>query len=234
MTDEGSIDIGRTDAASLDVLSIELELRRIVGVVSARVERSSDDGALSVSLAVVGNASGASDAANSALRAYYDGPVDIDVIELSAAPRPDAPPATERVRVIDVRTSENGGQVEVRLAHGSRQAVGRTADRRLIGVARATMSALRSLGADLPFEIEAVTNLGAGADGAATTGPVVVLVRSLDSTESGNQRLGVVRGRDGQQATVRALLHALNRHLERALAPPDAQSRAAHPALASH
>lgn len=208
---DGAADIGRADPSGVNLLGVELELRRIVGVVSARVDRGEEEGDLSVSLAVVGQTSGVSEAALSALRAYYDGPVDIDVIELSPAPRPPAPPATERVRLLGVHTSADGDQIEVHLAHVGRQAVGRTSDRRLIGVARATMSALRSLGADLPFEIEAVTSLGAG-QGA---GPVLVLLRGSDPDE-GDQRLGVVRGRDSHQATVRALLHALNRHLERA------------------
>lgn len=208
---DGPADIGRADPSGVNLLAVELELRRIVGVVSARVDRAEEDGDLSVSLAVVGQTTGVSEAALSALRAYYDGPVDIDVIELSPAPRPATPPPAERVRLLGVHTTADGDQIEVHLSHVGRQAVGRTDDRRLIGVARATMSALRSLGADLPFEIEAVTSLGAG-QGA---GPVLVLLRGNEA-DQGDQRLGVVRGRDTHQATVRALLHALNRHLERA------------------
>ena len=202
------VDIEPADAADVDLLGVELELRRIVGVVSARLETATEARGLSVSLAVVGHTAGVADAALSALRPYYEGPVDIDVIEMSRSPRPEEHRAVDRVRLLGVYTSPDAEQVEVHLAHGDRQAVGRSPDRRLIGVARATMSALRSLGADLPFEIEAITNLGP-----EPAGPVLVLLRA---TQSGDQRLGVVKAGDGHQATVRALLHALNRHLERA------------------
>ena len=213
------VDIEPADAADVDLLGVELELRRIVGVVAARLEIPSEAEGLAVSLAVVGQTAGVSEAALGALRAFYDGPVDIEVIEMSPNPRPEGRRAFDRVRLLGVYTSPEAEQVEVHLGLASRQAVGRSADRRLIGVARATMAALRALGANLPFEIEAITNLGPD-----PTGPVLVLLRA---TESGDQRLGVVKAGDSHQATVRALLHALNRHLERAFAPGVAREMAA-------
>lgn len=214
----GVIDIEAERDSGIDLLGIELELRRIVGVVSARVD-APPSGGLSLSLAVVGSRSGVAEAALIAVRPYFEGAVDVEVIEVAPPQAREAPeeerPAADRVRLVAVYASPGAPQVEVHLAHGARQAVGRSADRRLIGVARATMGALRALGADVPFEVEVITSLGPGA-----TGPVLV---RLSATESGGTRLGVVSARDGHQATVRALLHALNRHLERAFSLENAE-----------
>lgn len=209
--DEGTHDdADRHEEPATDVLGIELELRRIVGVVSARVEHPSPGEPLSISIAVVGSTVGVADAALAAARPYFEGSVEVDVIEVAPPGAPPAGPVQERVRLLGVYAAPEQNRVEVHLAHGDRQAVGRSADLRLIGVARATMGALRSLGAHLPFEVEAITRLGPG-------GGAPVLVRL--TADSGSTRLGVVAAEDGHQATVRALLHALNRHLERAFAP---------------
>jgi len=218
-------DVGRDELLrATDVLDIELELRRIVGVVSARVEHRVPEEPLSISVAVVGSTAGVADAALAAARPYFEGPVEVDVMEVAPPAVHRAPRAQERVRLLGVYAAPEQNRVEVHLAHGERQAVGRSADRRLIGVARATMGALRSLGAHLPFDVEAITNLGP-----AGTGPVLVRLTALDS---GSTRLGVVAAEDGHQATVRALLHALNRHLEQAFAPEGPGDEARVPALA--
>ena len=210
--DEGAHDdADLREVPAADVLGIELELRRIVGVVSARVEHRSPGEPLAISVAIVGSTVGVADAALAAARPYFEGSVEVDVIEVAPPGVAQAGPAQERVRLLGVYAAPEQNRVEVHLAHGDRQAVGRSADRRLIGVARATMGALRSLGANLPFEIEAITRLGPG-------GADPVLVR-LTAADTGSTRLGVVAAEDGHQATVRALLHALNRHLERAFAP---------------
>ena len=197
----------------VDLLGIELELRRIVGVVSARVAHPSTAAPLAISVAVVGSTAGVADAALAAARPYFEGAVEVEVIEV--APPGPAPETRlgERVRLLGVYVGPGDSRVEVHLAHGHRQAVGRSADRRMIGVARATMGALRALGADVPFEVEAITHLGPGG-----TGPVLVRLATADS---GGIRLGVVAADDEHQATARALLHALNRHLERAFDPGD-------------
>ena len=211
----------------VDLLGIELELRRIVGVVSARVEHPSDGSPLAISVAVVGSTIGVAEAALAAARPYFEGAVEVTVIEVSPPARQESR-GPERVRLLGVYAGAEGSRVEVHLAHGDRQAVGRSADRRLIGVARATMGALRALGADVPFDVQAITNLGPGG-----TGPVLV---RLVTEDSGSTRLGVVAAEDEHQATVRALLHALNRHLELAFRPvgPDGEEAGepAVPALA--
>ena len=192
----------------VDLLGIELELRRIVGVVSARVEPASAEGRLAISLAVVGSTVGVAEAALAAARPYFEGGVEVQVIEVSPPAAPEEARTPERVRLLGVHVGPEQSRVEVHLAHGNRQAVGRSADRHLVGVARATMGALRALGADVPFDVLAITNLGPGG-----TGPVLVRLTTADSAST---RLGVVAADDEHQATVRALLHALNRHLEQA------------------
>ena len=196
----------------VDLLGIELELRRIVGVVSARVEHAPEE-PLAISLAVVGSAVGVAEAAIAATRPYFEGGVEVQVIEVSPPAASEESRTPERVRLLGVHFRPQQAGVEVHLAHGDRQAVGRSADRRLVGVARATMGALRALGADVPFDVQAITNLGPGG-----TGPVLV---RLTTEDSGSIRLGVVAADDEHQATVRALLHALNRHLERAFRSDD-------------
>jgi hypothetical protein len=208
----------------VDLLGIELELRRIVGVVSARVEHGSEAEPLAISLAVVGSTVGVAEAALAATRPYFEGGVEVQVIEVSPPGAPQESRAPERVRLLGVYVGPEAARVEVHLAHGDRQAVGRSADRRLIGVARATMGALRALGADLPFDVEAITSLGPGG-----SGPVLVRLTTADSAST---RLGVVAADDEHQATVRALLHALNRHLERAFTPDGPEDGAVIPALA--
>jgi hypothetical protein len=203
-------DDGDDTANEVDVLGIELELRRIVGVVSARVEHPSGGEPLAISVAVVGSTSGVVEGALAAARPYFEGAVEVEVLEISPPAAAEGSRLGERVRLLGVYAGPEESPVEVHVAHGGRQAVGRSADRRLTGVARATMEALRALGADVPFEVSAITNLDP-----AGSGPVLVRLIS----EDGSIRLGVVAAEDEHQATVRALLHALNRHLERAFDP---------------
>lgn len=195
-------------------LGLELELRRIAGVAAARVTLAADGG-IDVTAAVLGPTPGLRDAIMTVARSHSAGPVRLEMTELS--PRLDEEPRRNvgrpaRVQLVAVQSSPDGDEVEVHLTHAGRRSVGRSSQRPMIGAARATLAALRSLGADLPYEIEAISRLGA-----ENSAPVLVVLRS---ERDGQDRMGVVRAGDDQLATARAVLHALNRHLEATLSEP--------------
>lgn len=196
-----------------DVLRLELTLRRLPGVVTAAVKMVPDpEAGLAVTVGALEPQAVLRDLVLEATRGEADGPVRLDIVDLAAGLSQPAARRPARVRLIAVRPGPNGDEVEVHLAHGGRRSVGRSSDTPLVGPARATMSALRELGAVLPYELEVITRLGPD-----PSAPVLVVLRS---DRRSHDRMGVVRGGDTRVSTVRALLHALNRHLEETLGDP--------------
>jgi len=207
----------QTHGSEADDFELELELRRLAEVVWARADRRGPD-SLSVS---VGSIASDNQRLRGSIRGvisgHFEGDVEIEVTQLDAL-RLSGTPAGQRrparVRLLGVYAPSGEDEVEVHLGYGGRTSVGRSRRRPLVGAAHAAMSALRSLGADLPYEIEAIARLGGQSEA-----PLVVVLRTVDD---GGDRMGIVRDGDDDRATVRALLHALNRHLEQALSATSA------------
>lgn len=199
----------RTGAGSADVLDpaallFEFELRRLNGVVGAEVEPGpTPDSPTTVRVAVAQASGGLRERVLEAARGFTEGPVRVEIVNISGDAV--APVRPQRVRLVSVGESPEGS-VEVQLSYGRRRGVGRSQPQRFVGPARATLSALRDLGARIPFRLDAVTRLGSDEEGA--------VVVALTGDQRRTFRIGVVRGTDDQYCTVRATLNALNRHLE--------------------
>lgn len=114
-------------------------------------------------------------------------------------------PARERVRVVEVRPTDIG--LEVELAHGERVGASTASSAEREHLAAATIAALERLGATVPFRVIATETVSR--EGADAT---VVMLR-----EGQHARFGIASGTH-ETAVVRATLCALNRHLVAALA----------------
>ncbi len=184
--------------------ALELELRQLGGV--ALVTFSARDGEIVIELA----AEQPVDAdilvleAQRVAHGHFDGPVTVSVVTRPAEGdegRPDL-----RVKVVLTAPVPGRGAVEVHLAHGDRRvrAVASTADR--LAVAEAVVDALADLGFVVPFvPVSAhgvASELGAGS---------LVLLRNV---ATGQMRRGLASGSSSAESTTRAVLDALNRHLE--------------------
>ncbi|MGI8794181.1 MAG: hypothetical protein ACR2H3_13580 [Acidimicrobiales bacterium] len=176
--------------------ALELELRALPGV--AYVGFLPCDGSLIVQVMVLG----APDAAETRLRAeqlcraHLDEPF---TVEIAGGSRP------ARVQVLSVGvTDDNGPAVEMQFSLEGEKRTGRRRPNVPSGAAEATFEALRALGANIPFEVEATALFE------HTVGEGVVVI--LTSPQTGG-RYGVAAGQSVEVAAVRATLHALNRYL---------------------
>lgn len=180
---------------SLDTL--ELELRRLSHI--AYVGMLERDGTMVIQLLVLGSP----DAAEVRMRAEQLCRVHVEMpfsVEIAGGARP------ARVQVVNVEVSEHdtGTGVRVELAFEGNRTIGEAATADPSGAAEATFAALRSLGAAVPFDVEAAALF----EHALGEGVVVI----LGSKQAGG-RYGVAAGPTVEQAAVRATLHALNRYL---------------------
>lgn len=187
--------------------TLELELRKLSGVVGVGVERV--DGMLLVEL-LAEPAAGSIlvRAAGEVVRKHAHGEVILSVT--SATP---VAPVTgvrrrgepERIRFVGLERRDRNVDVWLTL-HGN-QVMGRDSSRGVGAAARATLAALDRLDLDIPFALDVITESTAPG-GAVTT----VLVR-LAAKGSELLRLGVARAATADEAASRAVLDALNRYL---------------------
>jgi len=190
--------------AGLDEL--ELELRRLPGVTFVGlVERSET---LVVQLFVIDTPEpGLEGTAEQLCSTHLDVAY---LVEVTGGVR------TPRVRVAGVeRGEEDGGpMVEVHLTRDGVHASGREPGVGAVPAAMATLEALVGLGADVPFEVR-VAGLF---ENVSAEGVMLMLV--LASGGSG-ERYGMAAATTVEQASVRATLHALNRHVaDQTFVPP--------------
>ncbi len=212
--------------------ALELELRQLPGVVGVGLEDREDVLTVHLLVSPTERVPDLRRRASEVGRSHIDGPViiEIDCAERRAAgvvsaPRvatataetPTAEPeggvtvaetpvaASERVRILAVRVVEEEDEVEVHLSRGGARTVGRGRRGLAEGAVMATVEALESLGARLPFKARAAGSMLVGFD-------YVVMV-SLEPTSGGNDRMGTARAPAVEEAATKATLHALNRFL---------------------
>src|SRR5579863_1706763 len=117
-----------------------------------------------------------------------------------------------RVSLLDATFDAERGTSEVSLSLGAARGTGRAAAGPLAGGAQATLNALEALAIDVPFYLVSSERVH-GVPGE----PVVVVLapkRSGGADDGGTaERLGVASGGDDVEASSRATLGALNRHL---------------------
>lgn len=182
---------------------LELELRRLPGVTFVGLVERAD--ALVVQLFVVDVPEpGLAGKAEQLCSTHLDVAC---LVEVAGGVR------TPRVRLTGVeREEEEGGpMVKVHLTHAGVHAFGRERGVGPVPAATATIEALVRLGADVPFEVRVAGRLD------DETGSVMLV---LGSDRSG-ELYGMAAAPTVEQASVRATLHALNRHLaDQTFVPP--------------
>ena len=190
---------------------LELALRRLPGVVGV----STDDGD-DLRVLVRSEEQGAAGGVEELVAARSPG-TEINVIESGHFDEAGASPFAEegsapgeRVALERVLCDEERGSVEIQLSLAGLTATGVGQGGSILGGAAATLSALGELGLRIPFDLVAADHLGSAPDA-----PVVVCLRPQPD---GEERIGVARGSDDCEASARATLSALNRHLSDYLA----------------
>ena len=184
--------------------ALELELRQLGGV--SLVTFALRNGEMAIELAAEHpvDADHLLAEAQQLANGHFDLPVTISVVTRPGDGTEDREDL--RVRVVLTAPVPDRGAVEVHLAHGERRVrtVASTADR--LAVAEAVVGALGELGFVVPFvPVSAhgvASELGAGS---------LVLLRNAGT---GELRRGLASGSSTAESTTRAVLDALNRHLE--------------------
>lgn len=184
--------------------ALELELRQLGGV--ALVTFSERDGEVLVELAAEQPVD--TDVllveAQRIAHGHVDGPVTVSVVTRAVPEVEDRPDIRVRFVLSEPVADERG--VEVHLAHGANQVRALTSTDDRLAVAEAVVAALGDLGFVVPFvpvSAHAVASeLGAGC---------LVLLRHV---ATGSLRRGLASGSSLAESTTRAVLDALNRHLE--------------------
>lgn len=186
--------------------TLELELRRLPGVAGVGYSDEGDTVVLHV-LAEIPQA-GPSELrrqVSQRARAHLDRPLVIELEDV-AARSPMRYPA--RVRLEGVRVDNFSQELDVHLALGNRRAVGRGEAGSPADAAGATLVALATLGAELPFRIDAAT-------ASLRHSPDHAVVVVLEPDARSPKLYGVARAPSMEEAAARATLHALNRYLSR-------------------
>ena len=188
--------------------TLELELRRLPGVVGVGYSDEGDTVVLHV-LADIPHA-GPSELrrqVSQRARAHLDRPLVIELEDMTVAGSPPVRyPA--RVRLEGVRVEKFSQELDVHLALGNRRAVGRGEAGSPAEAAAATLEALATLGAELPFRIDAAT-------ASLRHSPDHAVVVVLEPDARSPKLYGVARASTMEEAAARATLHALNRYLSR-------------------
>lgn len=186
-----------------EMRELEFELRRLRGIAAVGFEQGDSDVVVQILLdsRTVVHRQELRRQVVQRVREHLDQRV---VVEVEVVPDPWGcrPP---RVQVLAVRPDESTRGVEIHLSHRGQETIGRGSTISPDAAAAATLEALTSLGATLPFRVD---TLQGGIEG----GPVIVIAES----ERGKGRhYGVASGRTPEDAACRAALHAFNRYLER-------------------
>jgi hypothetical protein len=189
---------------SLD--DLELELRKVPGVVGVGLEESA--GVVRVDL-VISAAAPSPLLVRAAEDAVRDVETDKVILSVSSAARCEAVGGRERrVQLVAVRRWDGpaGPGSEVQLRWEGRDGLGRDLAAGPGGAAAATLDALDKLGVDVPFQLTATVPSSPAPDG------VTVLVK-LASIAGLTGRMGLVKALTAEEAASRAVLCALNRFI---------------------
>jgi hypothetical protein len=189
--------------------AFELEVRQVAGV--SFVAFAERGGVTVVELLINHQADQGrvrSEAARAAAN-HFEGPVEIQ-LRVTPAPRTALGPV--RVQLALVIAVDGGGSVEVHLARGSHTSITRGVAGDTLSVGTAALEGLRNLGLNVPYDMVAVQAL------APEVGAGVLAV--LRDRVSGELRRGVGSGHGPAEAVARAVLSALNRHLQSSLPGP--------------
>lgn len=188
--------------------TLELELRRLPGVVGVGYSDEGDTVVLHV-LADIPQAGPGElrRQVSQRARAHLDRPLVIELEDM-AAPAGPLVRYPARVRLEGVRVEKFSQELDVHLALGNRRAVGRGEAGSPAEAAAATLEALATLGAELPFRIDAAT-------ASLRHSPDHAVVVVLEPDERAPKLYGVARASTMEEAAARATLHALNRYLSR-------------------
>ncbi len=189
---------------SLD--DLELELRKVPGVVGVGVEESAGTVRVDLVISVPSPSPLLVRAAEDAVR---DLEADKVILSVSSVARLDAAATRERrVQLVSVGRWDGpaGPGTEVHLRWEDRQSVGRDLAAGPGGAAAATLDALDKLGVDVPFQLTATVPSSPASDG------VTVLVK-LASIAGLSGRMGLVKAVTAEEAASRAVLCALNRFI---------------------
>ena len=187
---------------------LELQLRRIPGVRAVGFSREHAGLVIHVSSSeVLTDRTELRHFVAQQARGLVDGPLAIEIDHPATEPRLSAAPRPARVRLVHVEVEGHTLDVVVRLTHLGRHGVGRGQSGSPADAARATVRALNALGAQVPFDVQAV----ASPVGHTTNQAVVVL---LASDGDPAHRYGVAQATTVEEAACRATLHALNRWLD--------------------
>jgi hypothetical protein len=194
--------------------ALELELRQLPGV--SFVSFSDQGGATFIDL-VVGPGTEHAKVREEAARCvvnHLEGPAKISVYTY-ATPEPapaqeiaqasEASQADQRVKLVMVLPSDGGAAIEVQLSRGSERSSAKAVAGDTAALGRAVLEALRSLGAQVPFDVIGFHALPADWGSG--------LLAVLRDTTNGELRRGVASGRSPADAAARAVLAALNRSL---------------------
>jgi hypothetical protein len=191
---------------SLDEL--ELALRALTGVVAVGFVEI--DGLLVVEVQVSASAH-ESIARDAVLRAHEHAgqPVAVEIVRWGGAPEP---PQEPRLQLVAVTTDPGAGELTVRLGLGDEQAQGRAPmERGILGAVEATVYAVRTFVADLPF-------LPGWARVIETTPDRRFLVAaSVTDPQTRRNLRGIAEGGNPVDGAARATLAALNRVIARDL-----------------
>ena len=194
---------------SLDEL--ELALRALPGVIAVGFVET--DGLLVVEIQV-GAGADETIARDATLRAHEHAslPVAVEVVRWGGGI---APIHDTRLRLEEVITDPEAGELSVRLARGEDLALGRgSMERGLLGAVEATVYAVRTFVPDLPF-------LPGWARVVETTPDRrFLVVASVTDPPSRRHLRGIAEGSSPVDGAVRATLAALNRVVSRELSDP--------------
>jgi len=193
---------------------LELDLRLLPGVVAVGFAHpnGSDcaDDPVVVEVQVGPDASDdvARDVTRLAIR-HLGSPVAVEIVRWGDGPP--IPPET-RLRVLEVSTDLECGEVAVHLARGDERAIGRASTSHgLLGVAEATMHAIRTYVPDLTY-------LAGWARTVETTPDRrFIVVASVTDPHTQSHLRGAAEGRTPLEAAANATLAALNRTISRKL-----------------
>lgn len=181
----------------------ELELRSLPGVLNVGMSHGESGEVEMVKLVILGQNPGPirTQATQIANLYFPDVTIELEVADAAQATNQVA----SRVALLSADFDEPSGLCEVRLAFEGRVGVGRAESGRLIGAVEGTLAALRDLGCEIPFYLEAVNTV------ASVRGwPVVVTLRSFSDDVD---LFGISQSDGDPLSAARATLNALNRFL---------------------
>lgn len=181
----------------------ELELRSLPGVLNVGMSHGDSGDVEMVKLVILGQNPGPVRAQATQIANLYFPDVTIELEVADAAQLTNQ--VASRVSLLSADFDEVSGVCEVRLALEGRIGVGRAESGRLIGAVEGTLVALRDLGCEIPFYLEAVTTIST-----VRGFPIVVSLRSFTDDVD---LFGIAQSDGDPPSAARATLNALNRFL---------------------